>query len=224
MNEDSYVDEDLDRSDIKVPANPIPHNSYKRFRYRLQENSKMYAKRNEMLFILGIATGYRLQDIVDLTIGDIREALLDNSFLIQEKKQYNSWLRHIKDNPKSKRKKPLKRVAEIEYRSELEKMLKEYIKGKKSSEFAFPSTKEHGHITAKSYSRVLKNIGEELGLENISGHSLRKTYATWLYETTNDIVFVSKQLGHKSPDTTMKYIGIDRKDKKRAAGIISSML
>ncbi|WP_373599438.1 tyrosine-type recombinase/integrase [Paraclostridium bifermentans] len=218
------LNEDIDKIDLKVPANPIPHNYYKRFRYKLEENSKIHSKRNNVLFLLGIGTGYRNQDIVDLTIGDIREALQNGSFLIQEKKQYNSWLKHIKDNPKSRRKKPNKRYAEIEPRSELEKTLKDYVKGKKNSEYAFPSNGDYGYITAKSFSRILKNIGEELGLENISGHSLRKTYATWLYEMTNDIVFVSKQLGHKSPETTMKYIGIDRKDKKRAAGIISSML
>ena len=214
----------IDRSDLKVPANPIPHSSYKRFKYKLEENSKVYAERNMMLFLIGIGTGYRNQDIVDLTIGDIREALKNGSFLIQEKKQYNSWLKHIKDNPNSKRKKPNKRYAEIEPRSELEKALKVYVKGKKNSEYAFPSNGDYGYITAKSFSRILKNTGEELGLENISGHSLRKTYATWLYEMTNDIVFVSKQLGHKSTETTMKYIGLDKKDKKRAAGIISSML
>ena len=214
----------LDRADLKVPANPIPYNCYKRFKYKLEENSKIHTERNLILFLIGIGTGYRLQDIVDLTIGDLREALQNESFLIQEKKQYNSWLKHIKDNPKSKRKKPSKRYAEIEPRSELEKSLKVYVKGKKNSEYAFPSNGEYGYITAKSFSRVLKNIGEELGLEHISGHSLRKTYATWLYEMTNDIVFVSKQLGHKSSETTMKYIGIDRKDKKRAAGIISGML
>lgn len=214
----------LDRADLKVPANPIPYNSYKRFKYKLEENSKVHTERNLMLFLIGIGTGYRLQDIVDLTIGDLREALQNGSFLIQEKKQYNSWLKHIKDNPKSKRKKPNKRYAEIEPRSELEKSLKVYVKGKKNSEYAFSSNGDYGYITAKSFSRVLKSVGEELGLEHISGHSLRKTYATWLYEMTNDIVFVSKQLGHKSPETTMKYIGIDRKDKKRAAGIISGML
>lgn len=224
MIKDFYLTEEIDKADLKVPSNPIPHNYYKRFKYKLQENSKVNAERNSILFLVGIATGYRLQDIVDLTIGDIREAIQNGNFLIQEKKQYNSWLTHIKENPNSKRKKPNKRYAEIEPRSELEKSIKDYVKGKKNSEYAFSSNGKYGYITAKSFSRVLKNIGEEIGIEHISGHSLRKTYATWLYEMTNDIVFVSKQLGHKSPETTMKYIGLDRKDKKRAAGIISSML
>lgn len=224
MEEELYLDEEIDKSDLKVPANPIPYNFYKRFRYRLVEMSKEYPERNEILFLLDIGTGYRLQDVVDLTIGEIKEALLNGEFLIQEKKQYNAWLKYMQENPKSNRKKPTKRSAEIEYRSELEKKLKEYVKGKKNSQYAFKSKGVYGHITSKSFSRFLKGVGEDLGLEHISGHSLRKSYATWLYEVTNDIVFVSKQLGHKSPETTMRYIGIDKKDRKKAARIMSSML
>lgn len=224
MNGERYVDEALDKLDIKVPSNPIPYRYYKRFRYRLIEMSKEKQERNEMLFLLGIGTGYRLQDIVDLTIGEIKEALLKGEFLIQEKKQYNSYLKHKQDNPDSKRKKPGKRPAEIELGSELENQLKKYVKGKKNSEFAFKSNKCKGYITAKSYSRILKNVGLDLGLENISGHSLRKTYATWLYEETKDIIFVSEQLGHKSPETTKLYIGIKKENRKKAARLISSML
>lgn len=224
MNGEMYLDEEIDRSELKVPSNPIPHKYYRRYRYRLVEMSKEHQERNEILFLLGIGTGYRLQDLVDLTIGEIKEALLKGEFLIQEKKQYNSYLKHKQDNPDSKRKKPAKRPAEIEFGSELEKQLKKYVKGKKNSEFAFKSNRKQGHITAKSYSRILKNIGLDLGLENISGHSLRKTYATWLYEDTRDIIFVSEQLGHKSPETTKLYIGIKRENRKKAARLISSML
>jgi integrase len=224
MEEELYLDESIDKCDLKVPANPIPYNFYKRFRYRLVEMSKEYPERNEMLFLLDIGTGYRLQDLVDLTIGEIKESLRNGEFLIQEKKQYNAWLKYMQDNPKSTRKKPAKRPAEIEFRSELEKKLKEFVKGKKNSEYAFKSKGRRGYITSKSFSRVLKEVGEDLGLEHISGHSLRKSYATWLYEVTNDIVFISKQLGHKSPETTMRYIGIDKKERKKAARIMSGML
>lgn len=224
MNGEIYLDEEIDRAEIKVPANPIPRRHYKRFRYRLVEISKEQQERNEMLFLLGIGTGYRLQDLVDLTIGEIKEALLKGEFLIQEKKQFNSYIKHKQDNPDSKRKKPAKRPAEIEFGSELEKNLKKYVKGKKNSEFAFKSNRKYGHITAKSFSRILKNVGLDLGLENISGHTLRKTYATWLYENTKEILFVSEQLGHKSPETTKVYIGIKKENRKKAARLISSML
>ena len=57
----------------KVPANPIPKKHYERFKLKLEEYSEDNAERNLTLFLLGIGTGYRTQDIVDLTIKDIKE-------------------------------------------------------------------------------------------------------------------------------------------------------
>ena len=74
----------------KVPANPIPERQYERFKYKLEEVSGKNAERNMMIFYLDVATGYRLQDIVCLTIGEIKEALDNEEFCIQEQKQYKS--------------------------------------------------------------------------------------------------------------------------------------
>lgn len=226
MNEEYYTHVSIDRSDIKVPANPIPYNQFRRFRYRLVEMSKDYPERNEALLLLQSATGYRAQDIVDLTIGDIRQALEDEYFLIQEKKQiraYDTYIRKCtKEGKTPSRKKPKQRYAELYRSSETYKFLQKYIKGKKNSEYAFKSKGKYGHITAKSYSKILREVGLDLGLDNISGHSPRKTYATTLYDDTRDIVFVSRMLGHKSTETTEKYIGIYKEERRKAASIIAN--
>lgn len=224
MREEIYLNEEIDRSDLKVPSDPILYKDYKRFLYSLEETSKVYPERNIALLKLQIGTGYRLQDLTDLTIGDIKEFLLRRKVVIQEKKQIRAWETYIKNNPGSSRNKPKKREVEIEPRSELENILKKYIKGKKKSEYAFPSDGKYGYITPKSFSRILKNAGENIGLKNISGHSGRKTYATWLLEDTGDMPFVSRQLGHKSQVTTMLYIGSAKKDRKRASSLISRRL
>lgn len=41
-----------------------------------------------MLFLLARATGYRMQDIITLTVGEIKDALDKGYFEIQEQKQY----------------------------------------------------------------------------------------------------------------------------------------
>ena len=76
---------------IKRPAKPILESKYERFKYRLEEISNIWSERNLTLFYLGVATGYRIQDIIDLTISDIKEALKNEKFDIQEKKQYRAW-------------------------------------------------------------------------------------------------------------------------------------
>ncbi|WP_096636415.1 tyrosine-type recombinase/integrase [Clostridium cochlearium] len=210
----------------KRPAKPIPEEQYERFKYRLEEISGEWSERNLTLFLLGVATGYRVQDLVDLTIADIKEALLNGYFEIQEKKQYNAWKTHIKKKPRSTKKMPQKRKHDIA--PQLENILRNYIKGKKKSEYAFPSQKGFGskHISTKAYSDILKKVANdrEINLKNITGHSLRKTYARRLYEATNDLEYVRIALGHLSIEVTKRYLGLDDEVKKSAAKIAGSKL
>lgn len=206
----------------KVPANPIPEAKYNRFKFKLEEESVKYAERNLTLFLLGVATGYRLQDIVDLTIGEIIEALVEGKFVIQEKKQYRAWLKKIEINPGSKRKLPKKREVIIE--SNLRRILKDYCRGKSKSAYAFESNKKGRYISAKAFSDILSKIGSKLEIKNISGHSLRKTYATRLWRSIRDLEFVRKALGHTSIEITKVYLGLDEEVRKSAASIVDEKL
>ncbi|URZ15320.1 tyrosine-type recombinase/integrase [Clostridium felsineum] len=211
---------------IKKPARPIPENLYSRFKYRLEELSGEWSERNLTLFYLAAATGYRMQDLVDLTIADIKVALENEKFEIQEKKQFNAWKSHLRKNPKSLKPKPQIREHDIE--QPLETILKRYIKNKKKSEYAFPSQKGNGskHISAKAYSEILKKVANDkaINIKGITGHSLRKTYARRLYEAKKDIEYVRIALGHKSREVTKKYLGLEDDVKEDAAKIAASKL
>lgn len=203
----------------KGTAAPIPQNKYERFKEQLIEHSKKYADRNLNLFILARATGYRMQDLVELTIGQLKDALDEGYFLIQESKQYNQWLANLHRYPNKK--KPDKRKVYI--KSNLENYLREYVKGKKRSEYAFPSNKSKKGlepIEQKSFSAILTEVGKSMGLKNISGHSLRKTYATRIYEKSGkDLEKVRIALNHQSVEETKRYLGIKEKMKEDAAEI-----
>lgn len=200
---------------MKEDAYPIPENQYSRFKYKLEEESDKNKDRNLMLFLLGVATGYRTQDLVNLTIGDIKEAINNNKFIIQEQKQYNAWKTHMRKYPKSNKKKPPPRETPIG--NNLKKVLKEYVKNKANSEYAFKSNKGNSYITQKAYSKILTKVGSELGLKNISGHSMRKTYAHRLYEATKDVEYVRIALGHTNIETTKRYLGLNHEVKEEAA-------
>ena len=151
--------EDTERKK-KVPALPIQERDYNRFKYKLEEISKDCPERNLMIFYIGVATGYRLVDYLGLTNGELKEFLDEDKFIIQESKQYNAWKTHIANNPNSKRKPPAPRESIIQ--TNLRKKIKEYVKGKKNSEYAFESEKYPGEpITPKTYSAILKKVGEE---------------------------------------------------------------
>ncbi|MBB6622556.1 tyrosine-type recombinase/integrase [Clostridium gasigenes] len=202
----------------KGTAAPIPPKKYDKFKETLAEYSSKFKDRNTMLFILARATGYRMGDIVALTIGEIKDSLDDGCFLIQESKQYKQWKTNLSKYPNKKR--PDKRRAMIG--NTLEKYLKDYIKGKKRSEFAFPSNKGIGneYIYQKSFSAILSEVGKEIGLKNISGHSLRKTYATKIYEDSGrDLEKVRIALNHQSIEETKRYLGIKQKMQEDAAKI-----
>lgn len=207
----------------KGTSNPIPKAKYEKFKEKLAEYSEKYKERNVMLFILGIATGYRLGDLVGLTIGEIKDSLENDYFSIQESKQYQQWLSILANNPNKK--KPEKREAPI--LKNLERYLREYCKNKKRSEYAFPSGKGGGNecISPKSFSAILTEVGKSLGLQNISGHSLRKTYATKVYEESNkDLEQTRVALNHQSIEETKRYLGIKAKMKINAALIADSDL
>ena len=207
----------------KVPALPIQERDYNRFKYKLEEISKDCPERNLMIFYIGVATGYRLVDYLNLTNGELKEFLDEDKFIIQESKQYNAWKTHIEKNPNSKRKPPVPREAIIQ--ANLRREIKDYIKGKKKSDYAFESEKYSSEpITPKTYSAILKKVGEELGLKHITGHSLRKTYAQRLWQEKRDLEFVRKSLGHKSIETTKHYLGLDNEIKEDASRIADSKL
>lgn len=205
----------------KGTSNPIPPQKYDKFKEKLSEYSERNKERNIMLFLLGIATGYRSGDLVGLTIGEIKDALEDENFSIQESKQYEQWKTKLTKYPNKK--KPDKREAPIG--KNLEKYLKQYCKGKKRSEYAFPSNKGNGneHISQKAYSSILSEVGKSIGLKNISGHSLRKTYATKIYEESNkDLEQTRVALNQQSIEETKRYLGIKEKMKINAALIADS--
>ena len=63
-----------------------------------------------------------------------------------------------------------------------------------------------------TFNRYLKEAQRDLKIPyNIGSHSLRKTWGKFYYEKYNDIATVMKILNHSSIESTLRYIGIDRK-------------
>ena len=219
----------------KEEAQPIPEEKYEIFQERLVElRGEKEADRNLTLFLLGVATGYRLGDLVPLTIANILDSIEEGEFCIQESKQYKSWenrekkkaIKRLEGKEVKSEKRPDPRIVEIG--PNLEKILRRYCRNKRRSEYAFISSKyAPEHIEAKSFSKILRKVSEDpqLDLKNISGHSLRKTYATRLYEDNGgDVEFVRRALGHRSITTTQLYLGLDKVAKKKATSIADKKL
>ncbi len=183
----------------KRPSKPIK--SVERVK-DIQDYLKCRNYRNYVLFTVGVTTGYRAGDLVSLRVRDIKEALRRKEFEIFEGKKKNS------KNIRERNRRP--RIVEI--RPKLSAILKDYIQDKKDYEYVFQSRKgTNHHIGVQAVSNMLKEAGEYFGLQDISAHSMRKTYAYKIYlESENNIMVVKEMLGHSSIEETKLYIGLDR--------------
>ncbi|MFW5788016.1 MAG: site-specific integrase [Halanaerobiales bacterium] len=144
--------------------------------------------RNYLLFILGINTGLRISDLLSLKVRDVKER---SHILIKEKK-----------TEKNKR---------FLINSQLKQEIKRYIKGMTADDYLFKSQKGINQpISRVQAYRILKKAGNELGLESVGTHTLRKTFGYWHYQQYKDVALLQELFNHSAPSITLDYIGINQ--------------
>lgn len=150
--------------------------------------------RNELLFVLGINTGLRISDLLELRIGDVitKKGVVDRLEL-QEKKTKKK--RTIALNKKTCRliaryldtERPAARYDEALFRSQ---------KGGKAI------SRQHAY-------EILNDAARTVGItERIGTHSCRKTFGYFAYKQGIDLAMIQKLLNHSSQAETLRYIGI----------------
>lgn len=148
--------------------------------------------RNYMLFVIGINTGLRVSDILTLKVCDVKDK---THIVITEQKTgkakrflINSMLRESIDN---------------------------YIEGMGDNDYLFPSRKGDKPITRVQAYRVLNEVANKLGVDEIGTHTMRKTFGYFHYQQYHDIAILQDIFNHSAPSVTLRYIGItdDIKDK-----------
>lgn len=147
--------------------------------------------RNYMLFLIGINAGFRIGDICRLQVENV-----------------TSW--HIEFVDQKTDKLTRRKMPGV-----LKKAMREYIKGKKSKDFLFPS-RQGGHITPNTAYKIIKKAADTLGIPNIATHSMRKTFGRLVYEDTKDIALVMDMLNHSNQRVTMIYIGKNQDSQDKA--------
>lgn len=157
---------------------------------KVEEMMRILKSRNErnyILFMVGLYTALRISDILRIRVEDIQKDYLN----IREKK--TSKFRRVYLNP------------------ELRRALKSYIADMEPHEFLIKS-REGGNqpISRAMAYKVLKEVAEEVGLESIGTHSLRKTFGYWVYKDTKDVAALQKLFNHSNPEETLRYIGIEQ--------------
>ena len=151
-------------------------------------------KRNELLFTLGINSALRVSDLLGLKVADVldEKGQLKEAVSLNERKTGKSKLFPLNDSAK--------------------KAIKEYVDETKPEHDAplFPSRKGGKAISRVQAWEILSNAAEEVGLEHVGTHTLRKTFGYHVYKRTNNLGLVQKLLNHRSSGETLRYIGIEQ--------------
>ncbi|MEG1704783.1 MAG: site-specific integrase [Niameybacter sp.] len=151
---------------------------------------KNKAERNYIMFLIGIYSGLRITDILNLRVRDVKSR---NQISMREQKTGKQRIFPI--NPF------LKRALE-EYIEDYDLEMEEYLikrTGKKNK----PITRDMAY-------KIMRDVAEYFGLTNIGTHTLRKTFGYHFYMQTKDIVTLQKIFNHSDPSITLIYIGIEQ--------------
>lgn len=153
------------------------------------KNEKYY-----LMFRIGVNVGLRVSDILTLKVGDVRAK---DHVTICEKK-----------TGKAKR---------FLVPATLQKEIALYIKENNMSdeEYLIQSRKGNNKpITRIQAYRVLNEVAEQIGIDEVGTHTMRKTFGYHHYKQNKDVAILQDIFNHSAPSITLRYIGItdDMKD------------
>ena len=141
-------------------------------------------KRNVLLWALGITTGLRISDLLNLRLSDFltAEGEVAQSITINEKKTGKGRTIPVA---------PVTREALEAYREHV-----------RADDQLFSITREQAR-------RLVKRWCDECGLKGHFGtHTMRKTFATVAYDNSGgDPVVTARVTGHSNPSQLLAYIG-----------------
>ena len=149
--------------------------------------------RDKLLFVMGVNSGLRVQDLLALHVAAVRGLKLGDRISIQEKKTG----------------KPNVLIANKEILSALEEYL--VLAPTEDRHYLFKSRKTaNSPLTTLSVTKKVKAWAAAINLKgNYGCHSLRKT---WTYHQRREFgvswEVLAKRLNHSNPSVTRRYLGI----------------
>lgn len=167
----------------------------------IQSFDGKYAERNRCLFLLGTSAMTRVSELAALTVGDVYQGGLVVSELVLRKQI-------VKGKKES-------RIAVLP--PETVEAIRDFIKWKVEHGESLAKdaplflSRQGGHLHRMQIHRILKEAYANAGLTGrLTTHTMRKTGGTWLYEATGDLLLTQEALGHRSPETTRRYVPLNR--------------
>lgn len=147
------------------------------------KNEKYY-----LMFRIGVNVGLRVSDILTLKVKDVKSK---DHVTITEKK-----------TGKTKR---------FLVPTTLQKEIDLYIKenNMNDEEYLIQSRKGNNKPISRIQAyRVLNEVAQQIGLDEIGTHTMRKTFGYHHYKQNKDVAILQDIFNHSAPSITLRYIGI----------------
>jgi len=157
-------------------------------------------RRDVSLVTFMLNTGLRLSETVSLKIDDVEISERKGQVLVRQGKGNKERI--------------------VPLNSDAREALNEWLKVRPSSDcsrlwVSIESGTDQG-LTGRAVQRVLKRYGEDAGIEKLTPHVLRHSFAKNLTNKGVGIEKVAQLLGHENLNTTQIYIKPDFKDLEKA--------
>lgn len=141
-----------------------------------------------LMVVSQLNLGLRISDIITLKVSDLSGSHL----MVTEKKTQKNNKIKINNTLKS---------SVTRYIDEHNLASDDYL--------FFSRLRSKNHISTRQAQKDLKILGEELGLERFSTHSLRKTFGYFAYQQSEgNLPLLMQRFNHSSQSVTLRYIGI----------------
>ena len=173
------------------------------------------AKRNNALFVVGHRAGYRISELLSLTVGDVMQhgKILDH---ISVQRRHMKGGKAGKTSGRTVPLHPEARAALSVWLETLTKMLGTWEANLPvfCSRVKDPTTGLKRAISREQAWRILKEAFNSNELEGKLGtHAMRKTFANRVYDKLNhDLVKTQQAMGHKNINSTVSYLSFREED------------
>ena len=152
---------------------------------------KCMKQRERVMFVLGINSGLRISDILDLKVRDV----------IEPNGKAKTRITLIESKTGKTKDFPINKAIATELKN---------LEYANYDDYLFPSQKG-GAISRVTAYRELTAACERAGIEGkIGTHSLRKTFGYHAIKNGTPVYIIQKLLNHSSEKVTLRYVGITR--------------
>ncbi len=157
--------------------------------------------REKTLLTVGFCTGYRVSELLSLTVGDVSTGgAIHSHVTVKAANTKTKTSRSITLNSDAK-KALLKLVEWLSDKGLTDKATPLFLSRKHTK------TGEVKAINRQQAHEIIKALFAKIGeFGNVSTHTLRKTFAKAIYDATGKLELVQIALGHKSINSTVSYL------------------